>query len=128
MSNPGTLALAIGGVALFGGTGSILRLLLSSWVGKIPLGILAGNTVASAVVGFLYPLSASQNGIWGVWSLLLATGFAGGLSTFSSWAAQTAQLMGSGNRKLALLNFGLNMFLPVIAALGGMILALLLLK
>ncbi|MEY4067111.1 MAG: hypothetical protein RIQ44_323, partial [Actinomycetota bacterium] len=39
------------GAVLAGGLGSALRLALSHWHGRLPWGILVGNSVASLVVG-----------------------------------------------------------------------------
>jgi CrcB protein len=126
-SSPG-FALAVFGVALFGGLGAAIRLLLSHWHKRLPLGILVANTVASVIVGITYSLAQLGDSAWQFWSLLLATGLAGGLSTFSSWAAQTSHFLVSGERRLAVLNFALNLVLPVLGASVGMILGLLLLK
>lgn len=116
------------GVAVFGGLGSVIRLGLSHWHSYLPWGILLGNTLASGVVGFVYPLAHSGSVGWVFWGTLLATGLAGGLSTFSSWAAQTLHLMVNRESRQGFLNFVLNLALPVIAAVAGMILGSILLK
>jgi CrcB protein len=62
--------------------------LVSKWQGYLPWGILSANTVASFIAGF-----ASANLVTNETLLLLTVvGFAGGLSTFSSWAAATVQM------------------------------------
>jgi CrcB protein len=92
-------------VALFGGLGAVLRGLLGRLGGFIPWGILIANTAATAVAAWAY-VSAPQLG------LILVVGIAGGLSTFSTFIAQTWQLI--QNRKLfpAFLNVFLNVVLP----------------
>ena len=95
-------------VAIGGGLGSVLRLMLAQWKGKsIPMGILLANTIASGLVAYI----AVWEHDW-VWAALSA-GVAGGLSTFSSWAAQTAQLWAADRRADALNNALLNLLLPV---------------
>lgn len=113
--------LTLAGIALFGGLGSALRLVMSGWHGKLPWGILSGNVIASLLVGFAF---TGQ----GFWTGLLATGFAGGLSTFSSWAAQTVHFMSQNNRVQGYLNFVLNLVLPACAVVAGMYLGSSLLK
>ncbi|MFM7029454.1 MAG: fluoride efflux transporter FluC [Micrococcales bacterium] len=127
MSNP-SFFIAVLGVALLGGAGSVVRLVLSHWHGRLPWGILVGNTVASVVVGYMFPIS--QSGAQGsvFTATLIATGFAGGLSTFSSWTAQTMHLMVEKQPRLGYLNFVLNMALPVVGALVGMLVSMQLLK
>ncbi|MEN9989367.1 MAG: hypothetical protein RL508_346 [Actinomycetota bacterium] len=131
-----SVLITILGVAVMGGLGSAVRLMLSHWHGRLPWGILAGNTAASFVVGFTasagftQTLFATANGLAGsyFWGTVLATGFAGGLSTFSSWAAQTIHLMGSGQQRAGFYNFALNLAFPVLAAIAGLILGSTLLK
>jgi CrcB protein len=109
------------GIALFGGLGAAVRLVVSGWHGKLPWGILSANIVASLMVGFAF---TGQ----GFWTGLLATGFAGGLSTFSSWAAQTSHYLGQNQRVQGYLNFVLNLVLPACAVVAGMYLGSTLLK
>jgi CrcB protein len=114
-------------MAACGGIGSVLRYLLGGWQGFVPWGILTGNVFASIVFGF-----ALNNQVplgWSPYVLpLLATGLAGGLSTFSSWAAQTAGFLTSKLTRRALLNTLLNLVLPVAGVIAGMFIAPILLK
>ena len=120
ISTPGFWLLLLG-IAVLGGLGAVVRLLISTWHGKLPWGILTGNVVASVIVGFAF---TGQ----GFWTSLAATGFAGGLSTFSSWAAQTVHFMGQNQRVQGYLNFVLNLVLPACAVVAGMYLGSTLLK
>ena len=75
------------GVAVGGGLGSVARMFLGRWHGNsVPLGILAGNTIASAIVALV--ATGAHDWLWAA----LSAGLAGGLSTFSTWAKQTADL------------------------------------
>ena len=116
------------GVAVLGGLGSMVRLALSHWHRWLPWGILTGNTLASMIVGATFPLSSSGSATGVLLALLVATGFAGGLSTFSSWAAQTVDFFASDKSRQAYFNFLLNLALPVLGVIVGMILGSLLLK
>ena len=100
-------------VAVVGGLGSVLRLFISRWQGKLPWGILAGNVVASLLVGLM---ASNQN--W-ILAIILITGFAGGLSTFSSFAAQTVEFMRRGRISQGLLNILANLLLSSTAVLLG---------
>jgi CrcB protein len=111
------------GAVFAGGLGSALRLALSHWHGRLPWGILVGNSVASLVVGLTY---STQNGE--VASFVLSLGFAGGLSTFSSWAAQTVHYYRQGDNRKGTYNLLLNLLLPALCVIAGMILSPLLLK
>lgn len=109
-------------VAVAGGLGSVLRLFVARWQGKLPWGILAGNVVASLWVGLM---ASSHN--W-ILAIILITGFAGGLSTFSSFAAQTVEFMRRGRIAQGLLNILTNLLLSSTAVLLGQALGSELLK
>lgn len=83
------------GIAVLGGIGSSLRLVLSKWEGYLPWGVLTANIVASFIAGFASAYFTQEN-----WVALVVVGLAGGLSTFSSWAAAAVQ-MAAKERKLA---------------------------
>lgn len=115
--------LALLAAVLAGGVGAILRLLVSAGASKFPIGILLANTIASLIAGLIAFGTIDQT-----LALILAVGFAGGLSTFSTFAAQSAELIRQRNWMLAGVNILLNLTLPVSAALLGANLALALLK
>lgn len=121
------------GIGLFGGLGAVARLLLSAWHAKLPWGILVANTTGALVVGFMFGLQLEPNLAWDrnlmtIWVAFLATGFAGGLSTFSSWAAQTVHFFSQNERRQGYLNFVFNLVLPVCAIITGIFIAVSLLK
>ena len=110
-------------VASLGGVGAMLRFLLSRFSGVLPWGILTANTLASVVAGFFLagPEPAVPYG-------LLVVGFAGGLSTFSSWAAQTATYWQTKQYRKATYNAALNLLLPAAGVVAGAVFAYTLLK
>lgn len=77
------------GVFVAGGLGSILRVAISKFSGYWPWGILIGNVVASFFAGWAVTSFAEDV----TWVAILVVGLAGGLSTFSSWAAGAVQLV-----------------------------------
>lgn len=104
------LALAI---ALAGGVGSVLRLTLGRWQGRLPWGTLTANLVGALVLGLSMALTdASLLPHW--LGAVLLVGFAGGLSTFSGVAAETGEFIRSKNWAKAAANLSGNLFLPVL--------------
>ncbi|MFY9304077.1 MAG: CrcB family protein [Rhodoluna sp.] len=104
-------ALAVG---LLGGAGSVVRHLIGSWRGFLPWGILVANSLASFIAGLA--LSAGVN------EVALIIGLAGGLSTFSTFAAQSYELWAKGRRGRALLNGVANLVFPAVSFLTASIL------
>ena len=115
---PGVFAIVL--VTIAGGLGAVSRLFLAQWQAKLPWGILLANSLASAVLGLA--LHGSEG------TLIVASAFAGGLSTFSSFAAQTAHFVSAGQRLRAFLNIALNFALPSTAVILGALVASALLK
>jgi CrcB protein len=118
------MIVAFGLIALAGGLGAVIRFLLSGWVGKLPWGILVANILASFVVGLVLR-SADTSGFI---AAVVVTGFCGGLSTFSTFSAQTVEYFKAKQVWLGVANFALNLVLPTLAALAGLYLAYTLLK
>jgi fluoride exporter len=96
-------------VAVLGGVGSVLRHIMGFWSGALPWGILAVNSVASFVAGVALSSQAYE--------VALIVGLAGGLSTFSTFAAQTFEYLKNQQRFKALMNFALNLLLPALSLL-----------
>lgn len=94
-------------VALFGGLGSVIRHFVGSWQGVLPWGILLANSVASFIAGVAVGDGALE--------LALIAGFAGGLSTFSTFASQTFELWTKRSKALAVLNGALNLLIPAVS-------------
>ena len=116
-----TIALAI---AVAGGLGSVVRLVLARWIGKLPWGILVANVLASFAMGvglgiFSFNTTLAQ---------IVSVGLCGGLSTFSTFSAQTVEYFKAKQVWRGLANLGLNFALPTLAALAGLYLVASLLK
>ena len=111
-------------IAFAGGLGAVIRHLLSSWIGKLPWGILLANSVASFIVGF----ALRSTNLSGFLIAVVVTGFCGGLSTFSTFSAQTVEYFKAKQVWRGLANLALNFALPTLAALAGLYLAYALLK
>jgi CrcB protein len=88
-------------VALGGGAGSILRFLTQRGVYSVyphafPFGTLLVNISGCLLIGVLYGLMERGSLLKPEWRVLLATGFCGGFTTFSSFAAENIQLLKEG--------------------------------
>ena len=84
-------AVAVGGFA-----GGCLRSLCSSWLNRsdyaIPFGTLLVNLAGSFIVGVMLAVTAAGT-LGAPWKALVVTGFCGGLTTFSTFSADTFTLM-----------------------------------
>jgi CrcB protein len=101
-------------VAIAGGFGSVVRFWLSHWQGKLPWGILLANAIGSFIAGLA--VSGSIDSAW------IVVGLAGGLSTFSTFAAQTHDLVAKRRLGAASLNVVLNLLIPAVSFLTASIL------
>ena len=77
--------------------GALARWQLGLWLNTgstwLPLGTLAANLVGGLVIGMLIALFNAHPEIDPLWRLALITGFLGALTTFSTFSAETIQLM-----------------------------------
>ena len=96
-------------VGVLGGIGSVLRHLASSWNGFLPWGTLIVNIVGALVAGIALGLD--------FFVIALVFGLAGGLSTFSTFAAQSFELVQKGEKVRAVINGVLNLLLPALVFL-----------
>ena len=88
-------------VFLGGGFGSSLRFLLSKYLNSditgVPYGTFAANILGSILIGIILGMSAKGNILSQNQTLLLATGFCGGFTTFSSFAYENHVFLKSGD-------------------------------
>jgi fluoride exporter len=106
-----------------GGTGTLLRFLLSAWTtrqlgNQFPFGTLSVNLAGCFVIGLLAGYLASSP-IPEIWRSFLFIGVLGGFTTFSSFALETLQLMRSGQlMSMAFYVFGSNAGGILLAVVG----------
>jgi CrcB protein len=117
-----SLGAIVGANARYWMSRSALRLL-----GPVfPYGTLAINVLGSFVLGFFLAW-ITQRGIADPrWRLLIAVGFCGGFTTFSSYAFESMALMEQGQWLLVATNIVSNNLLSLAAVVAGMALARLL--
>jgi CrcB protein len=117
--NPGLILAIAGGGAL----GALLRygagLLWPARGARVPPAVLLVNVVGSAIGGTFLALTQWE-GFAGELgpsvTLIVLTGFCGGLTTFSTFAVETVELATNGSWRPALANVVLNVVLSLAAA------------
>lgn len=88
-------------VFIGGGTGSVLRYILGRWLNTsqngIPYGTFAANILGSLCIGLILGWALKNNSLSSSSTLLLATGFCGGFTTFSTFAYENHLMLKSGD-------------------------------
>ncbi len=84
-----------------GGFGSVLRFLIGKYLNStttgIPYGTFAANIIGSLLIGIILGFAAKNNSLTQSQTLLLATGFCGGFTTFSTFAYENHVFLKSGD-------------------------------
>jgi len=106
------------GVFIAGGLGSALRFAMSKFNGFWPWGILLANVTGSFFAGWAVIYFETNL----TWVAIMVVGLAGGLSTFSSWAAGTVQLVARDRPLAATLYTIVTLILSSTAAYVGLLL------
>lgn len=101
-------------VAVGGALGAVLRQLTSVSLagrGRVPRGVLVVNVVGSFIAGVALgaPLDPTVQ-------LIIVSGLCGGLTTFSTFAVETIQLVMSGKHRAAAASVALNLVVGIAAA------------
>ncbi|MEE9407101.1 MAG: fluoride efflux transporter CrcB [Polaribacter sp.] len=88
-------------VFIGGGFGSVLRFLIGKWLNNsenvIPYGTFAANILGSLLIGIILGYAAKNETLSQNSTLLLATGFCGGFTTFSTFAYENHVFLKSGD-------------------------------
>jgi CrcB protein len=74
------------------------------WSGEFPVATFLINVSGSFVLGFFMALSAERLGLDPAWRLLVATGFVGAYTTFSTFEYETHRLLEIGSTAWAVAN------------------------
>ena len=114
-------------VFLGGGIGSVLRFLIGKWLNSpttgIPYGTFAANIIGSLLIGIILGVAAKNNTLSSNQTVLLATGFCGGFTTFSTFAYENHVFLKSGDFTSFALYTVASFIIGFLAVFAGMHLA-----
>ena len=118
MNFAGFAAVAAGAVL-----GAWLRWGLSAWLNpanpSVPYGTLAANLGGGYAIGVLVAFFAAHASIAPEWRLACITGFLGALTTFSTFSAESVELLMAGRYGAAAIHSGAHLFGSIVATLLG---------
>jgi fluoride exporter len=111
-------------VAFGGAIGAIARYWLGGLINsrlpmQFPLGTFAINVTGSFIIGFFLTLVGHRITVHPNWHLLIAVGFVGAYTTFSTFEYETLKLIEEGSPLSAALNVTLSLFLGFVAVWLG---------
>lgn len=112
------LAIGVGAVL-----GAWLRWALSYWLNprleQLPLGTLSANLIGAYLIGIALAAFSAHPALAPTWRLIIITGFLGGLTTFSTFSAESVMLLQAGQWTTALLHTALHLAGSLIATFVG---------
>ena len=101
-------------VAIGGAIGACTRYLVSTWAAgrfgaEFPMGTLIVNIVGCFIIGAFFTITTERLIVSPYWRLIIAVGFLGGLTTFSSFGYETLRLIEASDLTQAFWNVALNL-------------------
>ena len=101
-------------VAVGGAIGACTRYLVSGWAAgrfgaEFPMGTLIVNIVGCFIIGAFLTITTERLIVSPYWRLIIAVGFLGGLTTFSSFGYETLRLIEASDLTQAFWNVALNL-------------------
>ncbi len=116
--------LNLAAIAVGATLGAWLRWGLSLWLNarleSLPLGTLAANLSGGFMIGVAIGVFENFPELSPEWRLLVVTGFLGGLTTFSTFSAESVLLLQRGAYAPAFLHSGLHLLGSVAACIAGL--------
>ncbi|HUZ04885.1 MAG TPA: fluoride efflux transporter CrcB [Acidobacteriaceae bacterium] len=111
-------------IALGAVLGANLRYGVGRYVGRIfpvdfPLGTLLINITGSFILGAFFMWAREHSDMNSNWRLVVAVGFCGGYTTFSSFAWESYALIREGRWEMAALNIFASNVLGLMAVIAG---------
>jgi CrcB protein len=96
-----------------------LGFVLNATYPAIPLGTLAANLIGGYLVGLAVAFFATFPALAPEWRLFAITGFLGGLTTFSTFSAESVALLQQARYVPAMAHIGLHLAGSLIATFAG---------
>jgi CrcB protein len=110
---------AAGAVARYG----VTLIVAMFWKSDFPLATLLINVSGSFILGLFATMAAERTAIDPLWRLLVATGFVGAYTTFSTFEYETERLAASGAVTWGILNIVTSVIAGFIAVRLGIVIA-----
>ena len=115
-------------VAVGGALGAITRygvslLVARFWTGDFPLATFLINVSGSFILGFFVTFAAEKSTLDPMWRLLVATGFVGAYTTFSTFEYETQALNEAGATAVAVANILASVVAGFVAVQLGVMMA-----
>ncbi len=115
-------------IAVGGALGAIARFWVDSAVAnrlgtKFPYGTFVINITACVLIGFSLTLMAKRTDLNPAWRFLIAIGFLGAYSTFSSYGWESVSMLRNGGFSMASLYAFGSLFLGLVAVWCGILIA-----
>ena len=114
------------GVAVFSGAGlgALLRWVLGHFLNPVfptlPLGTLAANVLGGLLMGLALGAFSQYEAISPTMRLAMTTGFLGGLTTFSTFSAESVTLLLRGEYRWMAVHVALHVIASLLATLAGL--------
>ncbi|BFT63297.1 fluoride efflux transporter CrcB [Pseudomonas moorei] len=99
----------------------LLGIKLNALFPTIPPGTVAANMVGGYIIGFAIAFLAASPSLSPEWRLLVITGFCGGLTTFSTFSAETVALIQEGRLLWALGSVSLHVVGSLVMTAAGLL-------
>ncbi len=110
-------------VALGASGGAWLRWGMGLWLNvldsRFPIGTLAANLVGGYLIGIAVGFFGTHPGIAPEWRLFAITGFLGGLTTFSSFSAESMLLLQRGQYGWAFIHIAVHVIGSIAFCIAG---------
>jgi fluoride exporter len=123
LTRDGPLWIVLMAVGVGAVLGAWLRWILSYWLNPrlahLPLGTLSANLVGAYLIGIALAVFAAQPSLSPAWRLFVVTGFLGGLTTFSTFSAESVALLQGGQWTAAFVHTALHLGGSLAATFAG---------
>ncbi len=112
-------------ISLGAALGALLRWFLGTKLNglfpTLPPGTLVANLVGGYIIGLAVAYFAQAPGIAPEWRLLIITGFCGGLTTFSTFSAETVTLLQQGRMAWAMGEIAIHVSGSLLMTFAGLV-------